>query len=224
MSWYLFGKHVAIGPLLRTFFPTKVVGRRNIPRKGGVILASNHLSVADSFFLPVHVHRRVTFFAKNEYFTGTGLKGWLKRWFFTAIGQIPVDRSSASAAQAVIDTGVRVLSEGKVLGIYPEGTRSRDGQLHKGKVGVAQIALRAGVPIVPVAMIGTDKVNPVGARLWRPHRVEIRIGKPIDVSRYQGMEGDRGIQRAVTDEVMYAIMSLSGQEYVDKYEQRGAAA
>ncbi|MFD2418837.1 lysophospholipid acyltransferase family protein [Amycolatopsis pigmentata] len=213
-------KYVLLGPLLRLLWPTRVTGADNIPEHGGAILASNHLAVADSFFMPVRVKRRVTFPAKREYFTGRGFKGLLKKWFFTGVGQIPIDRSGGSAAQAALDTAIRLLREGHLLGIYPEGTRSPDGRLYKGKTGVARIALEAGVPVIPVAMIGTDKVNPIGSKMWRPRRLEIRFGEPLDFSRYEGLSGDRFVERSITDEIMYALMELSGQEYVDIYAAR----
>ncbi|KAA9158421.1 1-acyl-sn-glycerol-3-phosphate acyltransferase [Amycolatopsis acidicola] len=213
-------KWVLLGPILKTLWPTKVTGQENIPDRGGAILASNHLAVADSFFMPLRVPRRVTFPAKSEYFTEKGLKGRLKKWFFTGVGQIPIDRSGGSAAQAALDTAIRLLREGNLLGIYPEGTRSPDGRLHKGKTGVARIALEAGVPVIPVAMIGTDKVNPIGSKMWWPRRLEIRFGAPLDFSRYDGLSGDRFIERSITDEIMYALMELSGQEYVDIYAAR----
>jgi len=213
--WLL--KHLLMGPLMRLCCRPTVTGTDNVPATGGAILASNHLAVADSFFLPLVVRRRVTFLAKREYFTGRGLKGAFKRQFFTAAGQVPIDRSSASAAQASLDTGVRLLREGKLLGIYPEGTRSPDGRLYKGKTGVARMALEANVPVIPVAMVGTDKVNPIGSKIWRPHHVEIRFGAPLDFSRYAGLAGDRFVERSVVDEIMYSLMELGSQEYVDRY-------
>jgi 1-acyl-sn-glycerol-3-phosphate acyltransferase len=213
-------KYVLIGPVLRLLWPTKVTGVENIPDRGGAILASNHLAVADSFFMPVRVKRRVTFPAKQEYFTEKGFKGRLKKWFFTGAGQIPIDRSGGSAAQAALDTAIRLLREGNLLGIYPEGTRSPDGRLYKGKTGVAKITLEAGVPVIPVAMVGTDRVNPIGSKIWRPRRLEIRFGAPLDFSRYAGLSGDRFVERSITDEIMYALMELSGQEYVDIYAAR----
>lgn len=213
--WLL--KYLLMGPLMRLFCRPRVVGVENLPATGGAILASNHIAVADSFFLPLVVRRRITFPAKREYFTQPGVKGALKRHFFLAAGQFPIDRASGSAAQAALDTGVRLLGEGKLLGIYPEGTRSPDGRLYKGKTGVARMALEAGVPVVPVAMVGTDKVNPIGSKLWWPHPVEVRFGAPLDFSRYSGLAGDRFVERSVVDEVMYSLMELSGQEYVDMY-------
>jgi 1-acyl-sn-glycerol-3-phosphate acyltransferase len=214
---YWLMKHVLLGPLLRIFFRPEIEGRENIPAEGGALLASNHLAVSDSFFLPLMVPRRVTFPAKIEYFTEPGIKGRLKKAFFSGVGQIPIDRSGASAAQAALDTGVRLLREGNLMGIYPEGTRSPDGRLYRGKTGVARIALQAGVPVVPVAMFGTDRANPIGSRMWRPTKIRIKVGAPLDFSRYSGLDGDRFIERSITDEIMYALMELGGQEYVDMY-------
>ena len=213
--WLL--KHLLLGPMMRLTCHPQVRGAEHIPQRGGAILASNHLAVADSFFLPLMIRRRLTFLAKREYFTTPGLRGWLKRRFFSAAGQVPIDRSSGSAAQAALDTGVRLLAAGKLLGIYPEGTRSPDGRLYKGKTGVARMALEAGVPVIPVAMVGTDKVSPAGTKMWRPHPVEIRFGAPLDFSRYAGLAGDRFVERSLVDEIMYSLMDLSGQEYVDIY-------
>jgi 1-acyl-sn-glycerol-3-phosphate acyltransferase len=214
---YWWSKYVLIGPLLRLVFRPTIEGREHVPQTGGAILASNHLAVADSFFLPLFVPRPVTFLAKREYFTQPGLLGFVKRVFFTGMNQVPVDRAVGSAAQAAMDTAIRLLREEKVLGIYPEGTRSPDGRLYKGKTGVARMALETGVPVIPVAMIGTNRVNPIGSRIWRPYPVHIKIGKPLDFSRYAGMAGDRFIERSMTDEIMYALMELSGQTYVDLY-------
>jgi 1-acyl-sn-glycerol-3-phosphate acyltransferase len=224
---YWWSKYVLLGPLMRLLARPTVEGLHHIPASGGAILAGNHLAVADSFLVPLLLPRRVTYLAKREYFTQPGLVGRIKRLFFTGVGQVPVDRSSASAAQAALDTAVRLLREGKLLGIYPEGTRSPDGRLYKGKTGVARMALEADVPVIPVAMIGTDRLNPIGSRMWRPHRVRIRIGEPLDFSRYAGMAGDRFIERSMTDEIMYTLMELSGQTYVDTYaasvKERAAA-
>ncbi len=210
-------KYVLLGPMLRLFFPCTVIGAEYVPADGGVILVGNHVSVADSFFTPLHIKRRVTYLAKAEYFTEKGLKGFFKKSFFSGMGQVPVDRSGASAARAALDTGVRLLKEGHVLGIYPEGTRSPDGRLYKGKTGVARMALEAGVPVVPLVMLGTEKVNPIGSKMWRPHRITMIIGRPLDFSRYEGMAGDRFVERSMTDEIMYRLMELGGQEYVDVY-------
>lgn len=214
---YFLMKWVFLGPVLKLFFRPSVEGAENIPEKGGALLASNHLAVADSFFLPLMLSRRVTFPAKLEYFTQPGIKGWVKKWFMTGMGQIPIDRSGGAAAQAALDTGIRLLREGHLLGIYPEGTRSPDGRLYKGKTGLARMVLEARVPVIPVAMFGTDKANPIGSKMWRPYKIRMKIGKPLDFSRYEGLAGDRFVERSITDEIMYALMELSGQEYVDIY-------
>jgi 1-acyl-sn-glycerol-3-phosphate acyltransferase len=167
--------------------------------------------------MPAVLKRRITFLAKAEYFTGPGIKGRLTAAFFRSAGQIPVDRSGKDAGQAAIREGLGVLNKGELLGIYPEGTRSHDGRLYKGKVGVAVMALRAGAPVVPCAMIGTFEAQPPGRKIPRIHPVVIRFGKPLDFSRYAGMEHEKAVLRAVTDEIMYSILSLSEQEYVDKY-------
>jgi 1-acyl-sn-glycerol-3-phosphate acyltransferase len=215
--WYWLLKYILLGPMLAILGRPKVEGLEYVPQSGPVILASNHLAVMDSFYLPLVVRRRITFLAKSEYFTGTGLKGWLSRWFFTAVGQVPIDRSNADTAQAALDTAERVLREGKLLGMYPEGTRSPDGRLYKGKTGLARLALETGVPVIPVAMIGTNVVNPPGTTMLRFGRVTVRFGKPMDFSRFDGLAGNRFIERAVIDEVIYELMGLSGQEYVDIY-------
>jgi len=215
--WYWLCKYIFMGPLLALLGRPKVEGLEYIPVSGPAIMASNHLAVADSFYLPLVVSRRITFLAKAEYFTGTGLRGMLKRWFFTAAGQVPIDRADSDAAEAALNTAKRLLGEGKLLGMYPEGTRSPDGRLYKGKSGLARLALESGVPVIPVAMIGTDVVNPPGSRMWRFGRVTVKFGKPMDFSRFDGLAGNRFIERAVIDEVIYELMNLSGQEYVDIY-------
>ncbi|WP_018501949.1 lysophospholipid acyltransferase family protein [Parafrankia discariae] len=207
-------------PILRVFWRPWVEGLDHVPTRGPAILASNHLSFLDSFFLPLVVPRRITFLAKSDYFTGVGLKGWSKRKFFSGVGQVPIDRSGGKASEGALRTGVRVLGNGDLLGIYPEGTRSPDGRLYRGKIGVARMALEAGVPVIPVAMIGTFEVQPLGRLVPRIRRVGIRIGRPLDFSRYAGMADDRFVLRSMTDEIMYELMSLSGQEYVDMYAQR----
>lgn len=215
--WYWLFKYIFMGPLLAFLGRPKVEGLEYVPSSGPAILASNHLAVADSFYLPLVVRRRITFLAKAEYFTGKGIKGRLTAWFYTVAGQVPIDRTNADAAQGALDTAQRLLNDGKLLGMYPEGTRSPDGRLYKGKSGLARLALETGVPVIPVAMIGTDVVNPPGSKMWRFGRVEVRFGKPMDFSRFDGMAGNRFIERAVIDEVMYELMKLSGQEYVDIY-------
>src|ERR1700755_1676745 len=172
--WYWLFKYVFMGPLLSLLGRPKVEGLDYVPSSGPMILASNHLAVADSFYLPLVVARRITFLAKAEYFTGTGLKGWFHRWFFTAAGQVPIDRTDADAAQAALTTAQRLLGEGKLLGMYPEGIRLSDGRLYKGKTGLARLALETGVPVIPVAMVGTDVVNPPGTSMLRFGRVTLR--------------------------------------------------
>jgi 1-acyl-sn-glycerol-3-phosphate acyltransferase len=223
--FYWLAKLVFVGPLLRLIWRPWVEGLENIPDDGAAILASNHLSFSDSFFMPVLVPRKVTFLAKAEYFTTPGLKGLVSRVLITAVGQVPIDRSDAGAADAALKTGVRVLRQGHLLGIYPEGTRSPDGRLYRGKTGVARMALEAGVPVIPVAMIGTDIIQPTGRLLPRLRpRPGVRFGKPLDFSRYEGLAGDRFVERSMTDEIMYELMQLSGQEYVDLYAAKVKAA
>ncbi|MEU9303220.1 lysophospholipid acyltransferase family protein [Streptomyces sp. NPDC048269] len=210
-------KHVLLGPLLRLLFRPRIEGLENIPAEGAAIIAGNHLSFSDHFLMPAILKRRITFLAKAEYFTGPGLKGRLTAAFFRSAGQIPVDRSGKNAGQAALREGLGVLAKDELLGIYPEGTRSHDGRLYKGKVGVAAMALGAGVPVVPCAMVGTFEIQPPGKKIPKIRRVTIRFGEPMDFSRYAGLEGERAVLRAVTDEIMYAILGLSGQEYVDRY-------
>ncbi|ARH90824.1 MULTISPECIES: lysophospholipid acyltransferase family protein [Streptomyces] len=209
----------SIGGSLKLAFRPWVEGIENVPAEGPAILASNHLSFSDSFFLPAVLDRKVTFIAKAEYFTSPGVKGRLTAAFFKGVGQLPVDRSGGrGAGEAAIKSGIEVLERGELFGIYPEGTRSPDGRLYRGKPGgLARVALATGAPVIPVAMIDTEKVQPPGKIVPKMIRPGIRIGKPLDFTRYQGMEGDRFILRSVTDEVMYEIMKLSGQEYVDIY-------
>ncbi|OIK01379.1 lysophospholipid acyltransferase family protein [Streptomyces colonosanans] len=216
MFYYLL-KYVLLGPLLRLLFRPHIEGLSHVPASGPAIVAGNHLSFADHFLMPAILKRRITFLAKAEYFTGPGVKGRLTAAFFRNIGQIPVDRSGKEAGQAAIREGLGVLRKGELLGIYPEGTRSHDGRLYKGKVGVAVMALRAQVPVIPCAMIGTFEAQPPGQVMPRPRSVVIRFGEPLDFSRYAGLENEKAVLRAVTDEIMYAIMSLSEQEYVDRY-------
>ncbi|MGY1584110.1 lysophospholipid acyltransferase family protein [Streptomyces sp. MN13] len=222
-------KYVLLGPLLRLVFRPRIEGLEHVPASGAAIVAGNHLSFSDHFLMPAVLKRRITFLAKAEYFTGPGVKGRLTATFFRSAGQIPVDRSGKDAGQAAIREGLGVLGKGELLGIYPEGTRSHDGRLYKGKVGVAVMALKAGVPVVPCAMIGTFEAQPPGRKVPRIHPVVIRFGEPLDFSRYAGMEHEKAVLRAVTDEIMYAILALSGQEYVDRYaavvkaEQEAAA-
>ncbi len=213
--WLL--KYVVLGPLLKLLFRPDVEGLHHVPWTGPVILACNHLSFSDSIFTPLLVKRRVTFVAKAEYFTGKGIKGWLMRQFFSGTGTIPVDRSGGKAAQAALDTLLRVLREGGVAGIYPEGTRSPDGRLYRGKTGVARLALESGALVVPVALLNTDEIQPTGTLIPKVKRVRMRFGAPLDFSRYASGKGDRFVERAVTDEIMYELMTLCGRPYVDVY-------
>lgn len=222
LYWLL--KSVVLGPLLRVLFRPRVEGGQHVPRYGPAILASNHLSFSDSIFLPLVLERRITFPAKMEYFTDTGLKGRLKALFFRSTGQIPIDRTGGQASRAAIDAGLAVLARGELFGIYPEGTRSPDGRLYRGKTGVARMAIEAGVPIIPVAMIGTDKAQPTGQKIPTITFVGVRFGTPIDVSPYIGRQDDRVLLRAITDEVIAALQRLSGQEYVDEYAASRKAA
>ena len=210
-----------LGPFLRIAFRPWSDGIENVPRGGPAIIASNHLSFSDHFFAPLPLPRKVVFLAKSEYFTGRGLKGLVSKAFFSGVGQIPVDRSGGEAGARALRTGLRVLAQGHLLGIYPEGTRTPDGRLYRGKTGVARLALEGKAPVIPCAMIGGFEFQPPGK--IRPRlrvRPGVRFGKPLDFSRYYGLEEDRIVLRAITDEVMYAIMKLSGQEYVDQYAQR----
>ncbi|MFF8972693.1 lysophospholipid acyltransferase family protein [Streptomyces sp. NPDC014995] len=216
MFYYLL-KYVVLGPLLRLLFRPRIEGLEHVPASGAAIIAGNHLSFSDHFLMPAVLRRRITFLAKAEYFTGPGIKGRLTAAFFRSAGQIPVDRSGKEAGQAAIREGLGVLSKDELLGIYPEGTRSHDGRLYKGKVGVAVMALKAGVPVIPCAMIGTFEAQPPGKVIPAFHPVVIRFGEPLDFSRYAGMENEKAVLRAVTDEIMYAILTLSEQEYVDRY-------
>ena len=215
--WLL--KHLVVGPLTRMAFRPWVQGAEHVQAKGPVILASNHLSVIDSIFLPVVLDRRVVFLAKKEYFTGPGLKGWLTKQLFLATGMIPMDRGGGAGSEASLNTGLQVLGENKVLGIYPEGTRSPDARLYRGRTGIARMvmALDGEVPVVPVVMVDTEHVMPIGTTIPKVRRIGIVIGEPIDFSRYKGLPHDRFILRSITDEVMTEIHALSNQEYRDIY-------
>jgi 1-acyl-sn-glycerol-3-phosphate acyltransferase len=218
---YWFIKAV-LAPILRVMFRPTVVNPENVP-DGAAILAGNHTAFIDNFMIPLVVPRRVTFLAKSDYFTGRGVKGRLQAMFFRSAGQIPIDRSGGAASEGALRTGLKVLSSGNLLGLYPEGTRSPDGRLYRGKTGVARMALEAGVPVVPVGLIGLFELQPAGRTMPKLGKVEIRFGKPLDFSRYAGMEGDRFVLRSITDEIMYELMLLSGQEYVDQYATKAKA-
>jgi 1-acyl-sn-glycerol-3-phosphate acyltransferase len=199
-------------PLFWLLFRPHVRGRENVPASGPFIIASNHLSFIDSMIIPLMAPRRVGYLAKAEYFTGSGLGGWLTKTWFTALGALPVERETHRAAQASLDTALAVLKDGGGFGLYPEGTRSRDGRLARGKTGVAWLALTAECPVVPVGVIGTDRIQPVGARWPRPHRATVIFGKPLTFPEYQGKAGNNRARREVTDRIMEAIHELSGQE------------
>ncbi len=215
--FYWIVKNLVLGPILLRVFRPWLKGVENVPVSGAAILASNHLSFIDSVFLPLVLRRPVVFLAKSEYFTGRGFKGWLVRQFFLASGQLPIDRSGGKASEDALLTGIKVLSEGKLLGIYPEGTRSPDGRIYRGRTGIARMALESGVPVIPVAMIDTEKVMPIGVKMPKVQRIGVVFGSPLDFSRFAGYENDRFVLRAITDEIMHEIVGLSGQEYVDEY-------
>jgi 1-acyl-sn-glycerol-3-phosphate acyltransferase len=201
-------------PFLMILFRPKVKGLRNVPVNGPLIIASNHLSFSDSIFMPLVVPRKVTFLAKSEYFTSPGPKGLLKKLTFIALGQVPVDRSGGRRSEAALITGLKVLAEGKCLGIYPEGTRSPDGRLYKGRTGIARLAIESGAQVVPVAMFNTEKIQPTGTVVPKVMRVEMIFGEPMTFS---GDSSDLQYLRQVTDQIMEKIQELSGQEYVDEY-------
>ena len=205
------------GPILKAAYRPWIRGKENIPAEGPAILASNHNAVWDSVFLPMMLDREVVFMGKADYFTGTGFKGWVTKEFMRAVGTIPVDRSGGRASEAALNAGLKRLREGELFGIYPEGTRSPDGRLYRGKTGVARLALLSGAPVIPVAMIGTHAAQPIGQRIPSRTNIGMVIGEPLDFSRYKGLHKDRYVLRAITDEIMYNLMLLSGQEYVDLY-------
>ena len=215
--FYWLMKNLIAGPLLKTVFRPRVTGLENVPSTGGMILASNHLSFIDSVFLPLILERRIFFLAKSDYFHGKGFSGWAMKAFMNGTGMLPIDRSGGKASEASLNTGLRVLHAGDVLGIYPEGTRSPDGKMYRGRTGVARMILEGHVPVLPVAMLETEKVMPVGRKLPKVRRIGVVIGKPLDFSRFDGLEGDRFVLRSITDEIMYEMNRLSGQEYVDVY-------
>jgi 1-acyl-sn-glycerol-3-phosphate acyltransferase len=204
--------HFVIRPIFWLLFRPRVIGREHVPSTGPVILASNHLSFIDSIAIPIVAPRRVTLLAKAEYFTGSGVGGWLSKALFTGLGALPVERGTQRAAQAALDPALGVLTEGGAFGIYPEGTRSRDGKLGRGKTGVAWLALTADCPVVPVAVAGTDRVQPIGAHWPRPRRISITFGEPLIFDDHRGQAGKGRARREVTDRIMRAIADLSGQE------------
>ena len=209
--FYVIARFV-IRPLLWVLLRPRVTGRENVPRTGPVIIASNHLSFIDSLVIPTLAPRRVRLLAKAEYFTGTGISGWFTRTVFTALGAYPVERETHRAAQAALDTALKVLEADEAFGLYPEGTRSKDGRLARGKTGVAWLALTADCPVVPVAVLGTDRVQPVDARWPRPARVSVIFGEPLTFPEHRGLAGKGKARREVTDAIMEQIAALSGQE------------
>ena len=215
--FYWLMKHWVIGPLLTTVFRPWVTGLENVPRTGPLIVVCNHLSFVDSVFLPLMIDRQMAFLAKSDYFTGKGIRGWFIRFFMTSAGQLPIDRSGGKASEASLNAGLQVLADGGVLAIYPEGTRSPDGRMYRGRTGVARMILEAHVPVIPAAVIGTEKVMPLGSNIPKVHRVGVVIGEPLDFSRFEGMETDRFVLRSITDEIIYEMNALSEQEYVDVY-------
>ena len=205
-------------PVLRGLYRIRIEGREHLPAQGAVILAANHRSFMDSIFLPLVIRRRVTFVAKAEYFDDRKTA-----WFFRGVGQIPIRREGGSASERALASATEVLETGGVFGIYPEGTRTRDGYLHRGHTGVARLALRTGAPIVPVGMIGTDEIQPTDKKMPRVMRtLTIRFGTPVTGARFEGKEHDRLVLRQITDEVMFEIQQLSGYEYVDTYATKQA--
>jgi 1-acyl-sn-glycerol-3-phosphate acyltransferase len=214
--------HAVVPPVAKLVWRPRIEGLHNIPESGPVIVASNHLSFADSMIIPIVVPRKVVFLAKEDYFTGTGVKGALVRGWFEGIGMVPVDRDDTRSALASLDIALDVLGRGEAFGIYPEGARSRDGRLYRGRTGVAHLALTSGAPVVPVGLVGTERLQPVGATVPRLARVTIRFGTPIDVTgRFVGVPLGRA-RREVTDEVMAAIHALSGQPLADGYNERNS--
>jgi len=214
--------HTVVPPLAKAIWRPTVEGLDNLPAEGPVIVASNHLSFADSLVIPIVAPRKVTFLAKEQYFTGTGVKGAITRGWFTGIGMIPVDRDDTRAALASLDIALDVLSQGGAFGIYPEGTRSRDGRLYRGRTGVAHLALTSGAPVVPVGVTGTQDLQPVGSKLPRLAKVTVRFGEPLHFrQQYDSVPLGRA-RREVTDQVMNAIQRLSGQPFAGVYNDHAA--
>ncbi|WP_210440302.1 lysophospholipid acyltransferase family protein [Nocardioides xinjiangensis] len=216
--------HSVVPPLARAVWRPTIEGLHHVPPTGPVIVASNHLSFVDSVVIPCVVPRKVVFLAKSDYFTGTGLKGAAQRAWFEGLGMLPVDRDDSRAALASLDTALEVLGRGEAFGIYPEGTRSRDGRLYRGRTGVAHLALTAGCPVVPVGLQGTEDIQPVGSSRPRLAEVSVRFGEPIRVAgEYDGVPSGRA-RRELTDRIMAAIAELSGQELAGVYNERPAEA
>ncbi|MWB98762.1 lysophospholipid acyltransferase family protein [Agromyces seonyuensis] len=207
-----------LGPLARAIYRPVITGAEHVPKDGPLILASNHLSFIDSVVIPLTSPRPVQFIAKSHYFTGTGFKGWVSRTFFEAIGAVSVERGAGAAAQEALDQSKRILVAGNALALYPEGTRSLDGRLYKGRTGIAWLALETGAKVVPVGLVGTQHIQPVGAKLPRVKPVEVHFGEPIDVSGFGPSSSGRA-RRQATDEIMAAIHALSGQELAGRYNE-----
>jgi 1-acyl-sn-glycerol-3-phosphate acyltransferase len=217
---YTVGRHT-VAPVVRGLWRPWTSGLQHLPETGPAILASNHLSVADSLFLPVVSPREITFWAKAEYFVGDGIKGRVTAAFMRGIRQIPIERGNGRAALTALDIALAVLKDGGLFGIYPEGTRSPDGRMYRGHTGIARIVLEAGVPVIPVAMIGTDRVQPIGSRLPRlGHTLGVRVGPPLDYTEHSGTARNPKLLREITDDIMVHIRRLSGQDYVDRYASR----
>ena len=218
-------KRGVIGPAVHVVFRPRAVGVEHIPETGPVLLVANHQSFSDSIFMPLLTPRPVKFLAKAEYFTGGGFRGRLSAGFFKGVGSVPIDRAGAKAADAALRTALRLLEQDQIVGLYPEGTRSPDGRLYKGRTGAARIALTAGCPVLPCAISGTDKVQPTGKMLPKVHPVTVTFGPPLDFSRYTGglwdavrdTEHEHTVLRAVTDEIMHTLISMTGRDYVDRY-------
>lgn len=209
-----------LGPLVRTIYRPRVDGVEHVPAEGPVLLASNHRAALDTGVITFATPRQVKFLGKAEYFVGKGIKGRLMAGFLGGLGYVPVERGNAQAGLAALEAARKVLDAGGVFAIYPEGTRSLDGRLHRGHTGVAALALATGAKVVPVAMFGTEKLQPKGTKIPRLAKIGIRFGEPLDFSRYEGQDSSPAIRRSVTDEIMYEILELSGQEYVDTYHKR----
>lgn len=211
--WYQLFKYVLLGPLVWAVCRPRVVGAEHIPSQGPAIIAANHLALIDSLVLCLTIRRPVTFVAKGEYFDGAGVGGRCRRWFFTAVGQIPIDRRGGGHAEAALTSALKVLNTDGIWAIHPEGTRSLDGLVHRGHTGVMRVACDAGAPVIPVGLRGTERVNPPGSRLWRPHRVDVVIGRPLAFDPTSGI-------RPTTDRLMGEIAVLAGREYRDCYATR----
>jgi 1-acyl-sn-glycerol-3-phosphate acyltransferase len=222
---YWLAKNLIVVPLLRLLFRFEVHGVHNIPKKGGAIMASNHMALLDSAFVPGAIPRHVAFLGKEQLFAGRSLRARFVRSFMRAMGQLEIDRSGGTASASSLGGGVDVLRAGKLLGIYPEGTRSPDGRLHRGRTGIARVLLDTPAPVIPVAILGSERVLPRGAKFLKLGvRVIVVFGEPMDFSRYAGLTEDRFVLRSITDEIMHEIRRLSGQEYVDVYASNARRA